>query len=305
MINRVKEKLDNNFTMLPNEVFTGNLSPKAIGVFAYLLSRPDNWNFSIDEIKNHFSCGITMVRTSVQELEEKKLLLRVNEYNTEGKITKVDYILYPNEEDFKIKGIRKPYIRKPYIRKPNIRKSNTNNIDSNNIDSNNKKINNNTLSKSDDLDFPLDKTKDNSCNDKQDIDNNEFCQKVFDRYNTIAKKKNLKVHRKLTQEMKRKILARRKTYRSWEEWSDMFKCLRNSKYFGNVDRSEYSWFDLNFIVRGDTNFEKVCDGWMDWKAPKDAMTDAERRDKGTYQHGKEWREQKREEAKKRGHILSV
>jgi len=99
MINRVRDKLHGNYTIIPNELFNGELTPKAFSVFCYLLSRPDNWKFNISEISTRFKAGKDTIRTALKELEEKNLLIRVQIKDAQGKFSYVEYILYPTEED--------------------------------------------------------------------------------------------------------------------------------------------------------------------------------------------------------------
>ena len=144
IINRLREKINSSFTMLPNEVFEGNLSHKAIGIFAYLLSRQEGWRFNIQEIKKHFKVGVDTIRNTLKELEENKMLLRIQHKDNKGRFGKIDYILYPNEDDFKRakannekSNIGKSDMEKSDMEKTNIGKSNTNNIEYNNTEYNN------------------------------------------------------------------------------------------------------------------------------------------------------------------------
>jgi len=98
MINRVKQKLEEHFTMLPNELFSGELSPKAIGIFAYLCSKDDSWQFYLKEIKGHFNIGLSSLRSGIKELEDEKMLLKIRHNNSQGKIY-YEWILYPTEND--------------------------------------------------------------------------------------------------------------------------------------------------------------------------------------------------------------
>lgn len=41
---------DKNYTVLPNLVFNSNLSYRAIGLMAFLLSKPRHWKFSISQL---------------------------------------------------------------------------------------------------------------------------------------------------------------------------------------------------------------------------------------------------------------
>ena len=131
MINRVKQKLEDHFTLLPNELFCGELSPKAIGIFAYLCSKDDSWQFYLKEIKGHFNIGLSSLRSGIKELEDEKMLLKIRHNNSKGKIY-YEWILYPTEEDLlTVYG-------KPVHGKTVCGKSNVNNKDITNRELNNK-----------------------------------------------------------------------------------------------------------------------------------------------------------------------
>jgi len=50
------QKAATDFTQVSNRVLTDvRLSWKSKGLYAYLFSKPDNWNFSADRIKNEGS----------------------------------------------------------------------------------------------------------------------------------------------------------------------------------------------------------------------------------------------------------
>jgi len=155
MINRVKQKLETNFTILPNEIFDGTLSAKAIGIFAYLCSKDDGWTFYQSEIEKHFKIGQSAVSTGLKELEDNGFLLRYRERSEDGKMGKNIYILYPNKEDYEKSG--KAYTGKSHIGKTHIGKSKTNNKDNNNKEGSNKnntkKINKKKSDNGDDLEL--------------------------------------------------------------------------------------------------------------------------------------------------------
>jgi len=148
MINRVKEKMNNNFTIIPNEVFNGELSHKAIGIFAYLLSRPEDWKFNIPEIQKHFKIGRDAIRSALKELEDSKMLLRKQNKDEKGRFGKIDYILYPNEEDYENSNIGNTDVGKHDVGNSNVGNSNVGNSDPNNIEYNNTEFNNIEYTKS-------------------------------------------------------------------------------------------------------------------------------------------------------------
>lgn len=70
------------FTMIANEVLNRkDLSLKAKGMYAYLFSKPEDWDFSSARIKNDSSDGRHATLAALQELEDNGLLTRVKQKN--------------------------------------------------------------------------------------------------------------------------------------------------------------------------------------------------------------------------------
>lgn len=70
------------FTMVANEVLaSGKLSLKAKGLYAYLFSKPDDWDFSADRIQNECKEERKAVLRILKELEEAGLLTRSRQSN--------------------------------------------------------------------------------------------------------------------------------------------------------------------------------------------------------------------------------
>lgn len=79
--------------MVANEVlYRQDLSWKAKGVYAYLFSKPDGWDFSGDRITNEGSDGRKVIFASLKELEKVGLLERKRQ-----KDGRMDYILKYSE----------------------------------------------------------------------------------------------------------------------------------------------------------------------------------------------------------------
>ena len=76
----MKQKLNKQsvkFTQIKNEVLTDkNLSLKAKGLFAYLYSKPNNWDFSMYRIAGETKDGKEGIRTALLELEKNGYLTR-------------------------------------------------------------------------------------------------------------------------------------------------------------------------------------------------------------------------------------
>jgi len=93
----MKEKLtrqDVGFAQIKNEVLSDpNLSLKAKGLFAYLYSKPNDWNFSGERIVKESLEGRKAIYSGLKELEENGYLIRSKQ--PDGR---VDYYITYNKE---------------------------------------------------------------------------------------------------------------------------------------------------------------------------------------------------------------
>lgn len=88
-------KKTKGFTVLANEILNRkDLSLKAKGLFAYLMSKPDNWHFSVNGAKSQNKDGTDSVRSGIKELEQKGYLIRKSKKNQLGQFTGYDYYIY-------------------------------------------------------------------------------------------------------------------------------------------------------------------------------------------------------------------
>jgi hypothetical protein len=67
---------------------------KSAGLFAYLQSKPDGWNFDIKRIARQKKEGVDAIRSGIHELEEHGYLVRKPVKNNDGTWGGYDYILY-------------------------------------------------------------------------------------------------------------------------------------------------------------------------------------------------------------------
>ena len=75
-----KEKIP--FTQIANYVLNDNtLSTKAKGMFAYLFSKPEGWDFSSVRISKELKEGRNAVLSMLKELEEHCYLIRIKQLN--------------------------------------------------------------------------------------------------------------------------------------------------------------------------------------------------------------------------------
>lgn len=83
------QKQDTPFTMVANEVlYRSDLSLKAKGMFAYLFSKPEGWDFSGDRIVAEMKDKRRAIYTTLTELENAGLLKRLRQ--ADGKM---DYVI--------------------------------------------------------------------------------------------------------------------------------------------------------------------------------------------------------------------
>jgi hypothetical protein len=82
------------FGAAPNELLNNpQISLKAKGLYSYLNSKPENWDFSVESIANQVKEGVDSVRAAVHELEGFGYLIR-EKYQNEKGFWEVDYLLF-------------------------------------------------------------------------------------------------------------------------------------------------------------------------------------------------------------------
>jgi hypothetical protein len=82
------------FGAAPNELLNNpQISLKAKGLYSYLNSKPENWDFSVESIANQVKEGVDSVRAAVHELERFGYLIR-EKYQNEKGFWEVDYLLF-------------------------------------------------------------------------------------------------------------------------------------------------------------------------------------------------------------------
>lgn len=86
IMNKFKNNIKGNFTTIPNSVVTNkDLSWKAKGIFTYLASKPDDWQFFMDEINKNATDGINSLKSGIKELEKAGLLVRTKSVNKQNR----------------------------------------------------------------------------------------------------------------------------------------------------------------------------------------------------------------------------
>ena len=75
-MSRIK-RFNSGWSSTPNDLLNDkNISFKAKGLYAYINSKPDNWDFSIDRMADQTKEGRDSIRAGIKELEEAGWLQR-------------------------------------------------------------------------------------------------------------------------------------------------------------------------------------------------------------------------------------
>ena len=91
---RLIKKDNGNYTNTSNQLIRDeSLTWKARGIFNYLWSQANEWQFYVSEVAQHSKDGENALQTGLQELEEHGYLKRTNRHSKKGKFDGLDWIL--------------------------------------------------------------------------------------------------------------------------------------------------------------------------------------------------------------------
>jgi len=94
-----KNNLKDNYTVIANDVLSSTeLSLKAKGLYAFMLSKPDNWQFSYSGLTHQLQEGEKAIRSAVKELEEFGVLIKLPKKDGRN-FSGWRWILHPTEEE--------------------------------------------------------------------------------------------------------------------------------------------------------------------------------------------------------------
>lgn len=137
---RIKKRYQKGFTIVNNAVLSNtNLSWKAKGLFAYLWSQNDEWDFYESEVARHSTDGLSSLRSGLKELEQQGYLKRQRARGEQGKFKGNEWVLSDNSM------LEKPICENPILDNPildnpileNRTLTSTNNNNTNNNNTNN------------------------------------------------------------------------------------------------------------------------------------------------------------------------
>lgn len=100
---RTKHNVQKKYTILNNETLRDpRLSLEAVGLWARLLSRPDDWEISVQELKKSCSCGENKIYKLLNELIGLGYVYRSQKRkvkNNKSVFGKFEYIVFENREE--------------------------------------------------------------------------------------------------------------------------------------------------------------------------------------------------------------
>lgn len=95
---RSKNKTE-NFTIMLNEIFQrSDISARAKGIYAYIMTLPSDWKIYKSELFSHFSEGKGALQTAFKELEDNGYIESFQERDERGKFAGIQYIIYESSQ---------------------------------------------------------------------------------------------------------------------------------------------------------------------------------------------------------------
>lgn len=132
----VLNKPRNKFTQISNDALNDiKLSCKAKGLLAFMLSKPDKWNFSMRGIATQVKEGETAVRNIIKELRQQSYLKVESIRNEKGRIDHWEYTLSHKRTDGKEHIVDYPDVENTHVDNSHVDGEHTSNTDSSNTDS--------------------------------------------------------------------------------------------------------------------------------------------------------------------------
>ena len=133
---RVEKMKRSGFTIINNGVLNNTqLSWKAKGLFAYLWSQSDSWDFYEVEVLKHSTDGRASLRAGLKELEEHGYLKRYRNRDDKGMLRESKWIL-SEQPMFDFPKLDKPTLDKPTLDNRTLTNTNQNNTNLNNTNLN-------------------------------------------------------------------------------------------------------------------------------------------------------------------------
>ena len=227
---RIKKQYQKGFTTVDNVVLNDtNLSWKAKGLFVYLWSQSDEWNFYETEVSKHSTDGIVSLKNGLKELEDQGYLKRQRVRDEQGKFKENEWILSESPM------LEKPMLENLMLDNHTLTNTNNNNINNNKDEPNSAKEN-------------KDKKSSNK-KDKYNLNYTEFIEwfneetgRKFesDKSGTIKGfKKNIEARFKEGYTKQDLYLVTKDKAKEWKDDKKQKQYLRPSTLFGSEHFDEY------------------------------------------------------------------
>lgn len=92
---KFKVSRDRCYTVVNNTFINDNqLDAREKGLLLVIMSKPDNWDLSVEGLRSFCSDGTTSLRKGIQKLEEHGYLLRLNVRNARGNFGSMPYVVF-------------------------------------------------------------------------------------------------------------------------------------------------------------------------------------------------------------------
>ncbi len=122
MIYRVAKK--GNFVVLDKEFLNDDqLSWKAKGLLAFMLSLPDDWSFSLSDLATRSKCGREATASIMDELIEAGYLQKAQKRTKDGKFGKVEFFVFEAPKRTAMPSTGYPSTATPQTEKPTLLKN--------------------------------------------------------------------------------------------------------------------------------------------------------------------------------------
>lgn len=96
---RINKNNTGNFTIILNEIFKRNdISARAKGLYAYLMTLPDDWKVYKQEVFTHFTEGKNAMNTCFKELEKAGYISKEKSKNEKGQYIGWDYTIFESSK---------------------------------------------------------------------------------------------------------------------------------------------------------------------------------------------------------------
>jgi hypothetical protein len=91
----IRREKNKNYSIISNECFKDiNISARAKGIYAYVMTLPDDWKISKKELNNHFTEGQKAIDTAFKELKDRGYIEQIRVQKDNGQFQGSEYIFH-------------------------------------------------------------------------------------------------------------------------------------------------------------------------------------------------------------------